>query len=84
MRCLRQSAPRDWTRTSQSSLEGWPILRDDRPLDDDDARGHIFPQRDEQLSCKSDDRCLPEATPIAPHALVEPATRAGRTATCNG
>lgn len=40
---------------------------------DDHARGHVFPQRHEQLPCKGDDGCLFEARLIAHHAFVEPA-----------
>ncbi|WP_376706086.1 hypothetical protein RQ479_13540 [Mesorhizobium sp. ISC25] len=32
---------------------------------DDDARGHVFPQRHEQLPCKGDDGCLFEAQACA-------------------
>ncbi len=41
---------------------------------DEDTRGHVFPQRHEQLPCKGDDGCLFEAPPLIAHyAFVEPA-----------
>ena len=39
---------------------------------DNDTGGHVFPERDQELSRQSHDRCLAQAAPVAADPFVKP------------